>query len=94
MCKEPSCRRRFSVQSNLKRHAKVHQLGASGLGGAAMQGVGAARGHMHPPPSRYGYHPYQRHPGNHGGAVRKHENWDPEEDELDEDELDDEDEEE
>ena len=26
MCQEPSCGRRFSVQSNLKRHAKVHAL--------------------------------------------------------------------
>ncbi|NXD32698.1 YL8J protein, partial [Spelaeornis formosus] len=32
VCKEPSCRRRFSVQSNLKRHAKVHQLGAQNGG--------------------------------------------------------------
>jgi len=29
VCTEPSCRRRFSVQSNLKRHAKVHQLAAA-----------------------------------------------------------------
>ena len=32
VCKEPSCRRRFSVQSNLKRHAKVHQLQAQNEG--------------------------------------------------------------
>ncbi|EIW70847.1 hypothetical protein TREMEDRAFT_61358 [Tremella mesenterica DSM 1558] len=29
VCSEPSCGRSFSVQSNLKRHAKVHQLGSN-----------------------------------------------------------------
>ena len=29
VCEEPGCGRRFSVQSNLKRHAKVHQLGTA-----------------------------------------------------------------
>lgn len=34
ICEEPTCRRRFSVQSNLKRHAKVHSMpgGSNGPG--------------------------------------------------------------
>ncbi|KAK4687204.1 hypothetical protein P7C73_g2914, partial [Tremellales sp. Uapishka_1] len=35
VCPEPSCQRRFSVQSNLKRHAKVHQMGLPQAGMAA-----------------------------------------------------------
>ncbi|ODN79952.1 hypothetical protein L202_03828 [Cryptococcus amylolentus CBS 6039] len=31
VCHEPGCGRRFSVQSNLKRHAKVHQVGSNGV---------------------------------------------------------------
>ncbi|KAL1405392.1 hypothetical protein Q8F55_009023 [Vanrija albida] len=57
VCKEPSCRRRFSVQSNLKRHAKVHQLQAQQ---AAVQ-MGGMRGG---PPG-----PHQMHPGPHPGAT-------------------------
>ncbi|WVQ77215.1 hypothetical protein IAR50_006898 [Cryptococcus sp. DSM 104548] len=38
VCHEPGCGRRFSVQSNLKRHAKVHQVGA-GAGGAGGGGT-------------------------------------------------------
>ncbi|WWD17498.1 hypothetical protein CI109_101939 [Kwoniella shandongensis] len=47
VCKEPSCGRRFSVQSNLKRHAKVHQLGTSAAMAAAASG-----GHF--PPHSHG----------------------------------------
>ncbi|WWC89554.1 uncharacterized protein L201_004478 [Kwoniella dendrophila CBS 6074] len=59
VCKEPTCRRRFSVQSNLKRHAKVHQLG-----GAAQQQSGHHPGHGHPSPD-YGspLHVHPDHPG-------------------------------
>ncbi|KAK8864201.1 hypothetical protein IAR55_001447 [Kwoniella newhampshirensis] len=44
VCKEPSCGRRFSVQSNLKRHAKVHQLGSSATAATA-----AVAGRFPPP---------------------------------------------
>ena len=71
VCKEPSCRRRFSVQSNLKRHAKVHQLqtqqAAAQIGNPHQRG-GPAPHPMHVPPGAplphpsavYGYPP--RHP--------------------------------
>jgi hypothetical protein len=78
VCKEPSCRRRFSVQSNLKRHAKVHQLGAQN-GGPPLHQPGPShpinggvsrpieRSHRHSiPPHPVGqgfYHPH--HPGPH-----------------------------
>ncbi|WVW83680.1 hypothetical protein I302_105701 [Kwoniella bestiolae CBS 10118] len=56
VCKEPTCRRRFSVQSNLKRHAKVHQLGA-----AALQ---QHNGHPHGPPGlAMPHHGHPAHPG-------------------------------
>lgn len=83
ICKEPSCRRRFSVQSNLKRHAKVHQAGGAGAEGHGVAGVGAgSRNNVHPPPA-----------GQHlSGAEKRIDEWDPEEDDLDEDELEEEDE--
>lgn len=42
VCSEPSCGRRFSVQSNLKRHSKVHQAG--GAGGASMSQLASSLG--------------------------------------------------
>ncbi|RSH81548.1 hypothetical protein EHS25_006170 [Saitozyma podzolica] len=63
VCKEPSCRRRFSVQSNLKRHAKVHQLGAQGhVGGPPIHQMGGP-----PPPHSMPPHPgHPAHPGHLG----------------------------
>ncbi|WVF71700.1 hypothetical protein IAT40_006508 [Kwoniella sp. CBS 6097] len=79
VCKEPTCRRRFSVQSNLKRHAKVHQLGAAGQQGASghpLHGPGHGQpphgGMMHGHPGmprgspvhpRSNGHPSNYHPG-------------------------------
>ncbi|KAL7421752.1 hypothetical protein Q5752_003523 [Cryptotrichosporon argae] len=84
VCPEPTCGRRFSVQSNLKRHAKVHLPG----GGPFAAHAPPARQHlvhprsMHPPPAIYGYppphlmhpghaHPHPAHalPGPHGYAL-------------------------
>ncbi|WVQ67882.1 uncharacterized protein L199_006087 [Kwoniella botswanensis] len=61
VCKEPTCRRRFSVQSNLKRHAKVHQLGAAA---GLQQSNGHGHGHPHPHgPPGLPMHPHgQGHP--------------------------------
>ncbi|OCF36968.1 hypothetical protein I316_01566 [Kwoniella heveanensis BCC8398] len=77
VCKEPTCRRRFSVQSNLKRHAKVHQLG-----GAGQQGTGGhpLHGHGHPQPPHggmmHGPPGMQRgphvHPGSNGHPSSYH----------------------
>ncbi|WVQ99181.1 hypothetical protein IAU59_006313 [Kwoniella sp. CBS 9459] len=73
VCKEPSCRRRFSVQSNLKRHAKVHQLGAAAQQAAA--GGPHLHGHAHAQPTHGGMMhghpgmprgPQQMHPGSNG----------------------------
>lgn len=73
VCPEPSCRRRFSVQSNLKRHAKVHQMGQGGPSLSQLQapplrgppGPGGYFGHPlpygapppGPPPPGYPPHP-------------------------------------
>nr|ODN97778.1 hypothetical protein L204_03201 [Cryptococcus depauperatus CBS 7855] len=72
ICQVPGCGRRFSVQSNLKRHAKVHQLGHVGDPNAAAEpssGYPVASSH-HPPPIQHPVmthqpipqHPQQQHP--------------------------------
>lgn len=76
VCKEPTCRRRFSVQSNLKRHAKVHQIQAQQQQASQMAHQAHPRsvppphpGHMggpmgHPPPPPvYNYAGRPPHPG-------------------------------
>ena len=87
ICPEPSCLRGFSVQSNLKRHAKTHQLGVAGHGGGAslqQLAVPGPKGRaVHPPPSRQP----QKHLSL--GEV-KVEDIEEGEDELDDDEEDDE----
>ncbi|WVR07235.1 hypothetical protein IAU60_004276 [Kwoniella sp. DSM 27419] len=77
VCKEPTCRRRFSVQSNLKRHAKVHQLGAAGQQGASGHPVlGVDHGHpvhslahqqAHQLPPSMGHPGMSRGPHSHPG---------------------------
>lgn len=63
VCKEPSCGRRFSVQSNLKRHAKVHQMGGT-PGGPNDQRRPSAIGYSHqeslPPTPHHLGHGYYR----------------------------------
>ncbi|WWC61660.1 uncharacterized protein I303_104244 [Kwoniella dejecticola CBS 10117] len=79
VCKEPTCRRRFSVQSNLKRHAKVHQLGASGLAHQQHQHQQHPHHIQHQPnglPQHLGGHPshpgLNRAPHSHSGALGPH----------------------
>jgi hypothetical protein len=104
ICQEPSCGRRFSVQSNLKRHAKVHVLGSAG--GASLHQLHGNPPHGMPhapiPGQSYyaqgGYSYDNRYPQSHpaGAYPQPHPGQPPyrdaryeEEDELEEDELED-----
>ncbi|WWC70416.1 uncharacterized protein I206_104367 [Kwoniella pini CBS 10737] len=75
VCKEPTCRRRFSVQSNLKRHAKVHQLGPSALAQQQQQQHHLVHQQNGLPQHLTGHpaHPgLSRAPHSHSGALGPH----------------------
>ncbi|WRT66153.1 uncharacterized protein IL334_003106 [Kwoniella shivajii] len=81
VCTEPTCRRRFSVQSNLKRHAKVHQLGAAAAAAAAGQQAGhpVHAHHQHPHPQIHPGMPRapHSHPGTAGGMYQPQQGYYP-----------------
>ncbi|OXB40170.1 hypothetical protein LQV05_000030 [Cryptococcus neoformans] len=70
ICNEAGCGRRFSVQSNLKRHAKVHQVGPLGASAsepsapstkASEQPIHPSKPNKHPSPHPPPPHRHQSH---------------------------------